>query len=94
MDEYEKVADVDVSEESRSPIEIFHPKTIRVQLSEEDQKKKRIKAPARRTDLLIVRQLQALKAKLGKQSQVSSQSKSAKPKPSPKPSRMSYRLAS
>jgi len=94
MEESERVADVDVSEESGSPIEILQPRTIQVQLSGEGQKKKRIKVLAGRTDLSIVHQLQALKAKLAKQAQASSQSKSAKPKPSPKPSRKSYRLAS
>jgi len=82
-----------VSEESGSPIEILQPKTIQVQLYGEGQKKKRIKVPVERTDLPIVRQLQALKAKLAKQAQASSQSKSFKPKPSPKPLRKSYCLA-
>jgi len=66
MDESEKVGDVDVNEESGFPIEIRWPKTIRVQPSEEGQKKKRIKVPAERTDLPIICQFQALKAKLAK----------------------------
>ena len=94
MDESEKVGDVELSEESGSSIEILQPKTIRVQPSKEGQKKKRIKVLAERIDLPIVRQFQALKAKLAKQAQVLSQSKSAKPKSTPKPSRMSFRLAS
>jgi len=56
MDQPERVTDVDVSEESGSPIEILQPKTIQVQPSGEGQKKKRIKVPAGQTDLPIVRQ--------------------------------------
>jgi len=54
------------------------------------QKKKRIKTPAGRTDLPLVRQFKAIQAKA---SSFPSLPKSTKPKPTVKPTRKSFRIA-
>ena len=95
----EKVADIDVDlgEGPESPVENAQTRPVQTPQTGEGQKKKRIKVPARRTDLPLVRQFKGMQAKEAKQAKASSspsQPRSGKPKPTPKSSRKSCRLAS
>jgi len=93
----EMVVDIDLGEGLETPIENVQTTPAQTPQTGEGQKKKRIKVPAGRTDLPLVRQFRAMQAREAKQAKASSspsQPKFAKPKPSPRPSRKSYKLAS
>ena len=90
-DSFDRVTDFEKVKGVEIPIVIIQPKTIKIPQAGEGQKKRRIKVPAERTDLPLVRQFRAMQAKA---SSSPSQSKSATSKTTPKPSRKSYRLAS
>jgi len=90
-DTFDRVANFEKEEEVEISILAVQPSTLKVSQPSEGQKKKRIKTPAGRTDLPLVRQFKAMQAKA---STSPSQPKSAKPKSTPKPSRKSFYLAS
>ena len=83
---FDKVADFERNEEIETPVVIMQPKLIRLPQPREGSKRKRIKTPAGRIDLSLVRQFRAMQAK-------ASQPQSTKPKPSVKPTRKSFRIA-
>ena len=62
-DSFHRVADFDKEEEVEIPILAVQPTTLKVPQTNEVQKKKRIKTPAGRTDLPLVRQFKAMQAK-------------------------------
>ena len=87
-DSFDRVADFGKEEEVEIPILAAQPS--KESQPSEGQKRKRIKTPAERTDLPIVRQFKAMQAKA---SASPSQPRSTKPKPLVKPTRKSFRIA-
>ena len=80
-----------MDEEPETPIEIVPTKPVEIPQTSEGPRKRRIKVPAGRTDLPLVRKIKAMQSKA---STSPSQPKSPTPKSTPKPCRKSFRLAS
>jgi len=91
FDNLDRVADVESDEEPQSPIEIIQTKLIQIPQSGEGHRTKRVKTPAGRTYLPLVRKMLGMQAK---SSTSPSQPKSSSPKSTAKPSRKYFRLAS
>jgi len=91
FDNLDRVADVESDEEQQAPIDIIQTKPIQIPQFGEGHRIKRVKTPAGRADVPLVRKLLGMQAK---SSTFPSQSKSSSPKSTAKPSRKSFRLAS
>ena len=62
-DTFDKVADIDVNEEPETPHEIVQSTPVDKPQTGEGLRRKRIKTPARRTDLPLVREFLAMQSK-------------------------------